>query len=107
MKTPSPADYRVPSRRTPSANGSTPTITDEMRPPWLATLDAAFKAKCRELDAANDEITKLKVTVSRLNKRLYEARQRQENWELRAQAWTRERNTLLTRLAGYPDGGLR
>jgi hypothetical protein len=45
----------------------------------------------------NAEIVRLKVVVAGQRRKLYLARQRQENWLLRQKAWTAERSELLRR----------
>ena len=72
-----------------------PPYVEVLTTPWLATLDRLYRQKCAETEQLTDEIIRLKVTVETLQRRLREARNRQELWEARQQAWRRERAELL------------
>jgi len=54
------------------------------------------------LDECKADRLRLITLVGKLRARLVEARERQELWELRRQAWTRERAFLLSQLDGKP-----
>ena len=73
--------------------------------PWDSALLAASQEQAEKLALAEEEILRLKVTITGLMRRLREARMRQENWLLRQQAWRAERNDLLSRLS--PNGKAR
>ena len=67
---------------------------------WGGALLQAAQSQAARLTEAEAEIKRLKVTVRTLQRRLYEARERQANWELRRQAWAADRRELLRQLDG-------
>jgi hypothetical protein len=100
---PSPADYKPrarPGQTTPAAARATSrdSLPTAETPPWLAPLDAAYKAKCAELEEAQAEVIRLKVQHERDTQRLRDARDRLENWGLRHATWVAERERLLAEL---------
>lgn len=68
--------------------------------PWHTALYQTWRVQEKDLEEAREEIKRLKVVVQTLKRRLYEARLRQENWQLRQQGWNRERKELLQRVNG-------
>lgn len=86
---PSPAGRRRPAPRSPEGPSGLP---------WEGALYAAVAALERRAEAAERERNELLVFNHQLRKALREARGRLENWELRRQAWKRERDELLQRL---------
>jgi len=58
------------------------------------TFEDIYHAKIREADELRQENTRLRVTIQTLNRRLRQARERQENWLLRQAEWRLERERL-------------
>lgn len=87
---PSPAGQRRPAE--PSRDGLTGM-------PWESALYDAVRALERRVNAAEAERDKLVLEVHMLNQKVWDARRRLENWQLRQQAWHRERDELLRRLS--------
>ena len=77
--------------------------------PWHSALYQAVQGLEAQLDTCRKENTELHVAVSQLNARLAKARhwarESNERWRLRQEAWRRERAELLARLG--EDGGRR
>ena len=66
--------------------------------PWESALyDAVGRLEQRAV-AAERERDEMALANQQLRSKLAACRERLENWELRRQAWTRERNQLLRRL---------
>jgi uncharacterized lipoprotein YmbA len=66
--------------------------------PWdKALLDAQVK-QAALLDDCQDEVVRLKVTITNLRRRLQQAKLVHANWLLRQQTWRAEREELLRRL---------
>lgn len=74
--------------------------------PWHSALYQAVRALEAQLDACRKENTELHITVSQLSARLTKARhwarESNERWRLRQEAWHRERAELLRRLGIGP-----
>jgi len=68
-----------------------PNYTEEIRTPWIATLDRAYRIKSAEADRLRTENIALRVTVETLKRRLRDAARRQELWLERQRQWRAER----------------
>jgi hypothetical protein len=66
----------------------------------MSALYAQAERQAAQLEQCGRERASLVVTVGKLRTQLRESRERLELWELRRQAWTRERAELLRRLDG-------
>lgn len=85
---PSPAGVRRPAE--PSRNGPTQL-------PWESAIYEAVRALERRVEEAERERDQLVMENHVLRKRLRESRERLANWELRRQAWRREREEVMRR----------
>jgi len=65
--------------------------------PWESALYDAVRALERRATEAERERDRLILRVHKLEKALWECRQRLENWQLRQNAWRQERAELLRR----------
>jgi chromosome segregation ATPase len=92
---PSPAPSRPVQAEPADRNGLTSL-------PWEGALFGAVRALEAQLNACRTENAQLHRDLSQLNRRLYKARiwarDSNERWKLRQQAWRRERAELLARL---------
>jgi len=70
---------------------------EAVKTPWLATLDSLYRDKVREAEELREENTRLRVTIQTLNRRIRQARDRQENWLLRQAEWRLELKRLRER----------
>lgn len=94
---PSPAQRPVQTRA-PERDGLAPL-------PWQGALLSAVSAMEADLNACRAENAQLRSENTQLRARLAKgriwARTTAENWKLRQQAWHRERDELLARLAEH------
>jgi len=91
----------VPSPAARRAVQTSPAERDGLAPlPWQSALYDAVRALEARLNKCRRENARLMADISQLNARLYRANQARERWQLRQQAWHRERAELVARLEG-------
>jgi len=82
----------VPSPAARRAVQTTSAERDGLAPlPWQSALYDAVRALEARLNKCRRENARLMADISQLNARLYRANQARERWQLRQQAWHRER----------------
>jgi len=68
--------------------------------PWNRALLEASEKQAVLLGECEEEVVRLKVTITNLRRRLQQAKLVHANWLLRQQAWRHERDELLRKLGG-------